>query len=405
MQNIKAEDYYYNLPEQKIAVHPVSPRDTSKLLIASKSYIQQSDFTHIADFLPDDSVIIFNETKVIPARLLLQKETGATIEFLLLNPHEISDPQIALRQRGRSVWNCLVGNAAKIRGNQISSHVYTGSMQFEIKACILKNLGKEKLVEFTWTPKETELGALLEAAGHIPLPPYIRREDESRDRNDYQPVFARNEGSVAAPTASLHFTKEVLESLKRKNITPVFLTLHVGAGTFQPVENDAISHSMHCERFSIERRELETLLKKHDKPWIVCGTTALRTIESLLIKGFENTDTYENYLSISQWDAVNLGAKKRLARRIALENLINFCRFSKKEQIRGETSVFILPGVNIQSADYLITNFHQPRSTLLMLVDAFASANWKEVYNYALANDFRFLSFGDACLFENKNQL
>lgn len=403
MQHIKADDYFYDLPECKIAVHPVSPRDTSKLLIAKDGSILQTVFSNIADYLPEDSVIIFNETKVIPARLLLRKETGALVEFLLLDPSETSDPQVALRAKGRSTWKCFVGNAAKIRDNQISSKILAGNQTVEMNARIIENRGKEKLVEFIWTPSNLELGIILEYAGHIPLPPYIRREDEARDRNDYQPVFARNEGSVAAPTASLHFTKEVIEKLKKKNINPVFLTLHVGAGTFQPVENDTASHKMHCERFSIERHELEILLEKHDKPWIVCGTTALRTIESLLIKGFEKTEIDETYLAIEQWDAVNMKVSNRLDRKIALEKLVNHIRISGEKEIRGETSVFIIPGVTIHSADYLITNFHQPRSTLLMLVDAFASAKWGDVYQYALANNFRFLSFGDVCLFENKN--
>lgn len=415
VQNISIEDYNYPLPDERIAKYPLSERDASKLLVLKDNKISSSHFNEIGDFLPKDSLLIFNETKVVRARLQFTKESGAAIEIFCLEPISGNgDYQVAFSSKSPSRWKCLVGNSRRWKNETISLRLYESTSQQVNEStsqsqCQCQILHAERLekndsysvVEFSWEPAELSFAEVLEAAGEIPLPPYLHREAEESDRERYQTVFAKHEGSVAAPTAGLHFTNELITNLKERGITFEEVTLHVGAGTFRPVSSETIGeHEMHSETIVVKKSCIENLIRNCDKTIIPVGTTSMRTIESLYWIGLMLMEEglEERNLHLNQW----FPYKERETLPSAEQSLSTILEYLEKyelSELHATTALMIAPTCKINIAKALITNFHQPKSTLLLLVSALIGNKWKEVYQYALDNDFRFLSYGDSCLF------
>ena len=402
VQNISIEDYNYPLPDERVAKYPLSERDASKLLVLKNDELQSSLFKNISDFLPNDTLLIFNETKVVRARLQFTKESGAAIEIFCLEP--INDYQLAFSSASPSRWKCLVGNSRRWKeGTVLSQRVNETTSRQDINLCA-KRIEKNdnySIVEFSWEPANLSFAEVLEAAGEIPLPPYLHREAEESDRERYQTVFAKHEGSVAAPTAGLHFTNELIDSLKERGISFEEVTLHVGAGTFRPVSSEKIGdHEMHSETIVVKKSCIENLIKNCDKTIIPVGTTSMRTIESLYWIGLMLIEEglEERKLHLDQW----FPYKERETLPSAKESLSTILRYLEQHdmnELHASTALMIAPSCKINVAKALITNFHQPKSTLLLLVSALIGDKWKKAYQYALDNDFRFLSYGDSCLF------
>ena len=423
VQNISIEDYNYPLPDERIAKYPLSERDASKLLVLKDNNISSSHFNEIGDFLPKDSLLIFNETKVVRARLQFTKESGAAIEIFCLEPISGNgDYQVAFSSKSPSRWKCLVGNSRRWKNETISLRLYESTSQQVNEStsqgqsqgqgqcqCQCQILHAERLekndnysvVEFSWEPAELSFAEVLEAAGEIPLPPYLHREAEESDRERYQTVFAKHEGSVAAPTAGLHFTNELITNLKERGITFEEVTLHVGAGTFRPVSSETIGeHEMHSETIVVKKSCIENLIRNCDKTIIPVGTTSMRTIESLYWIGLMLMEEglEERNLHLNQW----FPYQERETLPSAEESLSTILEYLNKyelSELHATTALMIAPTCKINIAKALITNFHQPKSTVLLLVSALIGDKWKEAYQYALDNDFRFLSYGDSCLF------
>lgn len=409
---IKISDFDYALPQERIALHPLECRDACRLLLrCPDGTIFHRRFAELPGLLPVGSMLVCNETKVINARLLFHKPTGARIEIFLLEPVEPADYALMFSSRGKAVWHCLVGNLKKWKEPEISMVIpIEGEGEVRLTARRLPEESREgEKIEFTWTPAEVSFAALVEAAGNIPIPPYLNRESEESDLTDYQTVYARNEGSVAAPTAGLHFTPRLFDDLKAHNIPTAKLTLHVGAGTFKPVKTENIAdHTMHTEVFSVSRRLVESLIsrKKEGKPVIAVGTTCVRTLESLPLLG-RNIREKELSLHVTQWEAYD--EDRNFDTVEGLESLLDYMKENNLEDITASTAIMISPGFTWRITDGMVTNFHQPRSTLLLLVSSFlerkgpknseANPEWRKVYDSALAEDYRFLSYGDACLF------
>ncbi len=396
---INMEDYHYPLPQERIAEYPVEVRDRSKLLITGADGIREDRFYSLTDHLPGNGLIVFNNTRVIRARLLFRKETGARIEVFCLEPVEpTAEVNKAFEATSGVTWKCLIGNAKKWR---------SGVLELQLGDAVLyaERIGEEEnafLVRFRWDPPALSFAHIIEEAGKIPLPPYIDREAEEEDARRYQTIYARHNGSVAAPTAGLHFTDEVMASLREKNIRFGNVILHVGAGTFKPVADEDIrDHLMHTEQLVIERKLILQLLDQSEYVLAV-GTTSMRTLESLYWFGNILEDDPDAEFSIRQWTPY--GDRKAVATRDALQNVLSYMDRNALEEISGETSLIIVPGYEFRIVDILLTNFHMPKSTLLLLVAAFAGEAWKASYQYALEHDFRFLSYGDSCLFFRKDQ-
>ena len=407
VQNISIEDYNYPLPDERIAKYPLSERDASKLLVSSSEKTVESHFKNIGDFLPKDSLLIFNETKVVRARLQFTKESGAEIEIFCLEP--LSDYQLAFSSSSPSTWKCLVGNSRRWKNDKLSLDVIvnrqqtTDNRRATLYAERLEKNDNYSVVRFSWEPAELSFAEILESAGEIPLPPYLHRDAEDSDRERYQTVFAKHEGSVAAPTAGLHFTNELINKLKNEGVAFEEVTLHVGAGTFRPVSSEKIGeHEMHSETIAVRKSCIENLIQNCDKTIIPVGTTSMRTIESLywmgvilIEEGFE-----ERNIHLNQW----FPYKERESLPSAKDSLSAILKYMEMYQMKvfhASTALMIAPSCKINIAKALITNFHQPKSTLLLLVSALIGNKWKDVYQYALDNDFRFLSYGDSCLFLN----
>ena len=417
VRNISIEDYDYPLPDERIAKYPLSERDASKLLVLNKDNISSSHFKDIGDFLPKDSLLIFNETKVVRARLQFTKDSGASIEIFCLEPITGNgDYQLAFSSKSPSRWKCLVGNSRRWKNETAlslrvpesrslsESESLSRSVSESESTLYAKRLEKNdnySVVEFSWEPAELSFAEVLEAAGEIPLPPYLHREAEESDRERYQTVFARHEGSVAAPTAGLHFTENLIDDLRSKGISFEEVTLHVGAGTFRPVSSETIGeHEMHSETIVVKKSCIENILRNIDKTIIPVGTTSMRTIESLYWIGrmLKEEGLEERHLHLEQW----FPYKERETLPSAEESLsiiLDYLKSHNLNELHATTALMIAPSCKINIAKALITNFHQPKSTLLLLVSALIGDKWKEVYQYALDNDFRFLSYGDSCLF------
>ncbi len=399
MRDININDYDYDLPQERIAQYPVAERDGSKLLIYKEGRISKDIFKNIGEYLPSDSLLVFNNTRVIRARLLFNKESGAAIEILCLEPLFPSDYSQSFGSKDPVEWKCIVGNLKKWKkGNLVTTFIYQNAT-YKLIAERLGNEGETQKIKFSWDNDIICFGEVIELAGHIPLPPYINRGDEQIDKERYQTVYSRIDGSVAAPTAGLHFTDYVFGQIKSKGIRKAEITLHVGAGTFKPVKSDnVINHEMHCEHFSINKKTIE-LINNFDGKVIPVGTTSVRTLESLYWMGVKlliKPDEADLTVSLSQWEAYELPADISIR-----ESLGAICKYLDKKNLtslQASTSIMIVPGYKFRIISGLITNFHQPRSTLLLLISAFTGMKWKELYIFALNSNFRFLSYGDSSL-------
>ena len=398
--NIRIEEYDYHLPAEKIAKFPLEQRDLSKLLILKNNNLSQSIFKELPSHLPVDSLLVFNETKVIQARLQFIKPTGAQIEIFCLEPVEPNnDFQIAFTDKSPVIWKCLVGNSKRWKNNELTTKITIENEDVFLSAKKLKRLNDSFLIEFKWSGNRPFL-EILDTAGKIPLPPYLGRKPVDSDKERYQTVYAKQHGSVAAPTAGLHFTRKIFQEIEKKGIKTEKVTLHVGAGTFKPVSSDKIGeHEMHTEKIIVKKETLENLLKNIDKTIIPVGTTSMRTLESLFWIALKLKNNNDIIPSVKQWDPYELRIPNGFDVKTALETLIEFLEKNNFDELKSETRLMIAPGYNFKLAKGLITNFHQPKSTLLLLVSALIGERWKDVYNYALKNNFRFLSYGDSCLF------
>jgi len=390
IMNLDVNDYTYNLPPERIAQYPLPQRDQSKILIYDKGEIKHEKFINISEFLSRESTLIFNETKVIPARLLFQKETGAIIEIFLLNPVRPSTLLLeAMQISADCSWRCTIGNLRRWPNSTVLEKTLD-----DITLVASLQDREEGIVQFTWNGK-ISFAEVLTRAGHTPLPPYLKRNSERLDEERYQTVYSNREGAVAAPTAGLHFTRDVFESLNQKKITTDFLTLHVSAGTFQPIKvKNPLDHNMHREQIVVTRKNIDTLL--NEKNIVAVGTTSLRTLESLYWFGVKLIQDPKAKFEISQQDPYTV--KDIVSSAEALKAVLQFMEGQKKDTITGETSIYIVPGYTFRICDALITNFHQPASTLILLVAAFIGDDWKRVYNEGLSNGYRFLSYGDSSL-------
>lgn len=396
--HLSIADFTYDLPQNRIARYPLPRRDASRLLVYQAGSIHENTFRNLAEELPADSLLFFNETKVIQARLLFQKTTGGVIQTFLLNPAD-ADMSTALAEKEATVWHCLIGGASKWKPGYVPEII---TDDFVLQARIMGRNSEYFTVAFSWNNPAFCFGEVLEKTGHVPLPPYLHRSDEPEDKTRYQSLLASQEGSVAAPTASLHFSEDVLASLKEKGIGFEKLVLHVGAGTFRPVSSEKMEgHQMHAEWLEVDKKVLKNLMARlGGKKIIAVGTTALRSLESLYwmgCKAAQNPDIVPQEIKISQWEPYD-GNIEALPATEALAALLQWLEKNGLEKLATETGILLAPPYEFKIADALITNFHQPQSTLLLLVAAFIGEDWKRVYDYALAHDFRFLSYGDGSL-------
>ncbi|UBM62757.1 S-adenosylmethionine:tRNA ribosyltransferase-isomerase [Candidatus Sulfidibacterium hydrothermale] len=398
---IKIDDYDYPLPDEKIAKYPLAQRDQSKLLLLKDGEISQRKFSEIPDLLPSDSLLLFNETRVIQARLLFQKSTGAQIEIFCLEPVEpVNDFQLAFQQSPPVVWKCFVGNARRWKSGPLQTELTVANQPVILQAEVKEKLSDAFLISFSWDKPALSFADILETSGHTPLPPYLHREAEETDKTRYQTVYARLNGSVAAPTAGLHFTEKILQQLDEKGIDKDRLILHVGAGTFKPVSADTIGkHEMHTEQIRVSLRTLKHLYRASEKKIIPVGTTSMRSLESLFWMALRLHKNLPDPFHVQQWDPYQLSIPEDFSSRKALDVLIRFLEKEQSNELKGTTQLIIVPGYTFRYARGIVTNFHQPKSTLLLLVSALIGPRWKEAYRFALQNDFRFLSYGDSCLF------
>lgn len=398
---VRIAEYDYDLPAEKIAAVPLPQRDASKLLLYKEGKIEDAVFSTLPAFLPAHSTLVINNTKVIEARIYFQKSTGALIEIFCLEPFHPADMITAMAAKGKVQWQCLIGGASKWKRGQVLEK----RIEVEQQPVLLSAVYREKrddhfIIEFNWNSPHS-FSEILHSAGTIPLPPYIKRTPDREDTNRYQTIFGEQEGSVAAPTAALHFTSSLFAALPDKHITPLPVTLHVGAGTFKPVKTETIQdHQMHGETFSVTSSTLIQLLSADFITAV--GTTSLRTLESLHWLGIKLlTEKTEPPFVLSQWEAYGL-MNNDISYKESLQALLNFLQASGQTELWCRTSLLIAPGYVFQSAKALVTNFHQPRSTLLLLVAAFIGDDWQKVYEHALANNYRFLSYGDSSLLWRK---
>lgn len=397
-KNIAIADYDYPLPDERIAKFPLERRDQSKLLFYKHGTLTESQFFHLPDFLPEETLLVFNNTKVIHARLFFQKPTGSMIEVFCLEPYHMAVSQ-AFEQRNNCTWTCFIGNNKKWKEAPLSRDIEINGQKVTLTATRQDAVGNAWIVDFSWTGN-VSFAEIIDKAGVIPLPPYLHREAVSSDNERYQTVYAKFQGSVAAPTAGLHFTSEVFDALKEKHIDTDFITLHVGAGTFKPVSTDTIGdHEMHVEKIEISKENIQCIHRHFGKPIIPVGTTSVRTIESVYWFGVKlSQDPSLEAMHVLQWDPYEL-AEVALPADQAYQNVLNWMEQHELDHLDGDTQLMIAPGYTYHVVNGLITNFHQPKSTLLLLVSALIGNDWRECYNYALAHDFRFLSYGDSCLF------
>jgi S-adenosylmethionine:tRNA ribosyltransferase-isomerase len=397
-RHIDINDYNYELPDERIAKFPLSERSQSKLMVYDNGTISESRFANVASYLPDGAMFVFNNTRVVRARIIMHKASGARIEVFCLEPHSPADYENAFSVRGESEWSCVVGNLKKWKEGEISVEFDVDGQPHSLRAEIVERGTREHIVRFRWSADMT-FGQLLELLGRIPIPPYLNRDSEDIDNTRYQTVYAKFEGSVAAPTAGLHFTPELIADMRGKGFGFEEVTLHVGAGTFLPVKaEDAAEHPMHTEHFIVTRTTIENLLQNVDCI-VAVGTTSVRTLESLSalawrIKCSGDADTGR---VVGQWELYDIA--EEFSGREVLQILRDYMAERGIEQLKAATQIMITPlGYRFRIVRYIITNFHQPKSTLLLLVSAYVGQDWHKIYDYALAHDFRFLSYGDASL-------
>jgi S-adenosylmethionine:tRNA ribosyltransferase-isomerase len=401
-KNLQIKDFVYSLPESKIAKYPLPQRDESKLLIYKNGNIDEDIYYNVEENLPANSLLIFNNTKVVEARILFQKSPASTIEIFCLEPGDMyADITTAMLQKEKVFWKCLVGGAKKWKEELLVKTIQCDLKEITLTAKKEKKFTDYFLIEFSWNDSSLSFAEVLHAAGVVPLPPYLNRAAEESDKERYQTIYAKHDGSVAAPTAGLHFTERLFKKLSEKNISKDFVTLHVGAGTFKPVKAERIEeHEMHTEFIDVKKELLENILQHSNTKIIAVGTTSLRTIESLYwlgVKTILDSNISNEELQIYQWDAYDIDAAG-ITTAQALQSLLNWMNENNLAKLITKTQIIIAPGYKLKLANALITNFHQPQSTLLLLVAAIIGNDWKKVYNYALENNFRFLSYGDGCL-------
>ena len=397
-KNIKITDFAYELPDERIARYPLKERDRSKLLVWKKGEISEDTFRNIPNYLPGNSLLVFNNTRVIHARIFFRKETGAQIEIFCLEPAEPADYQVAFGETEKVTWKCMLGNAKKWKEGVLTKSIEMDGETFEIRAEKKAQEGNSFQVEFRWTGGFS-FAEMVERAGVLPIPPYLNRDTEKSDEENYQTVYAKIDGSVAAPTAGLHFTENVLGNLAAKKISAHEITLHVGAGTFRPVQSETLEgHAMHREKVIVPKHFIETFLNGSPK-MIAVGTTSVRSLESLYWLGLqlEKQGPFLTFPEVLQWEAYE--NEPEIPVRKALQNLVDYLDETGREELQFSTRIIIVPGYNFQLIDGMITNFHQPQSTLLLLISAFLGSGWKNVYDFALRNQFRFLSYGDSNLY------
>lgn len=394
---IRIEDYNYPLPDERIAKYPLNERDASKLLVYSEGNVSTKAFKDIADYLPNGSLMVFNDTKVVPARLHFQRSTGAHIEIFCLEPIDPEEYVMMFAVTGCCRWKCIVGNVKRWKNDTLSLYNPMNDSEIEhmgLKADLVERDGETSIVQFTWENGEP-FSRVLEVCGSIPIPPYLNRGTEDIDLERYQTLYARFRGSVAAPTAGLHFTDRVLESIKEKGIETDTVCLHVGAGTFLPVKSSLVSeHTMHREPFVVTLSFLESLLNRRGNV-VAVGTTSVRTLESLYYVGAKCIETGMPQ-DVEQWDPYEKEYSYTLEE--TLTALISYMRDNRMDSIQTGTRIIIVPGYRFKVVDVLVTNFHQPQSTLLLLISAFVGGDWKTIYEHALNEGFRFLSYGDSSL-------
>jgi S-adenosylmethionine:tRNA ribosyltransferase-isomerase len=399
IEKIKILNFNYELPDERIAKYPLDKRDDSRILIYDNHSISSSLFFNLAYFIPQNSLMIFNNTRVIHARLIFRKPTGASIEVFCLSPCYPAEYNLNFQQKKGCSWYCMIGNSKRWKDDVMSMTLFSDKeIVLTAKKIGIKN--NDTIVEFNWNDDSYSFSEILEIAGKLPIPPYLNRDSEEKDDFTYQTVYSSVDGSVAAPTAGLHFTDEVFQKLHDKGIKTDEVTLHVGAGTFKPVKSEIIGeHDMHTEFISVSKDTIKELRDNKGK-LIVVGTTSTRTIESLYFIGKKletNPSAQLNQLTVSQWDpyednGINISPQK------ALQNILDYLENNNMESLISATQIMIAPGYKFAYCDAIITNFHQPQSTLLLLISAFVGDDWKKIYNYALSNGFRFLSYGDSSL-------
>ena len=396
---IYIDDFDYDLPDERIAKYPLQQRDASKLLLWRNGELSESRFSEIASFLPENSLLVCNNTRVIQARIVFHKTTGARIEVFCLEPLSPSDYALSLSATGSCEWKCMVGNLKKWKEGALEQTILFDGKDVTFSAELMETEGNTHRIRFSWSDDTLSFSEILMLIGELPIPPYLHRKTEENDKKTYQTVYSKIEGSVAAPTAGLHFTPDVFESLKSKNIETEELTLHVGAGTFQPVKSATIdTHTMHTETIAVPLDVIRHIQRKIGNI-IAVGTTSVRTLESLyyLGKGLLNTPSADgDLLNVSQWEPYE--NTNDIPVETALQNIIDYLEKNDQDTLHAETQILIKPGFQFRIISGMITNFHQPKSTLLLLVSAFVDGNWRKIYDYALSNDFRFLSYGDSSL-------
>ena len=397
-RHIDINDYNYDLPDCRIAKFPLAERSQSKLIVYDNGTISESRFAHVADHLPEGAMLVFNNTRVVRARIIMHKTSGARIEVFCLEPHSPADYENAFSVRGESEWSCVVGNLKKWKEGEVFVEFEAEGEIHRLSAEIVERGTREHIVRFRWT-SDKSFGEMLEMLGRIPIPPYLNRDSEEIDNTRYQTVYAKFEGSVAAPTAGLHFTPELIADMQSKGFGFEEVTLHVGAGTFLPVKaDDAAEHPMHTEHFIVRRATVENLLKNVDRI-VAVGTTSVRTLESLSALAWRVKSLGDAELErvVGQWELYDIPAE--FTGREALQTLLDYMSQRGIDQLKAATQIMITPlGYRFRIVRYIITNFHQPKSTLLLLVGAYVGDDWHKIYDYALANDFRFLSYGDSSL-------
>lgn len=400
-KHIQIKDYNYNLPDERIAKFPLAKRDNSKLLLYRHGEVTEDVFHNIAEYLPKGALMVFNNTKVIQARLHFRKETGALIEVFLLEPYMPADYEQMFQTTGHCSWLCMIGNLKKWKEGTLKRTFDVKGKEVTLVAERKEDVHKSYRVDFSWDASDVSWAELLDAVGELPIPPYLNRETQESDKTTYQTVYSKIKGSVAAPTAGLHFTPEVLADIDCHGIDREELTLHVGAGTFKPVKSEEIQdHEMHTEYICVHRQTLEKLIR-HDAKAIAVGTTSVRTLESLYYIGvkLEKTlDLSEEELHVCQWEPYENAVAKPITPLKAIENILAYLDKHGLSALHASTQIIIAPGYEYNIVKMLVTNFHQPQSTLLLLVSAFVHGDWHKIYDYALAHDFRFLSYGDSSL-------
>lgn len=414
-KHIHISDYNYDLPDSRIAKFPVSPRDTSKLLIYRHGEISDDIFYNLPKYLPQKSLMVFNNTKVIQARMHFRKETGALIEVFLMEPAAPTDYELMFQTRGECSWLCMVGNLKKWKEGSLVRTFDVAGSTINFKATMRRDIidaksgGTNYWVDFAWDNPQVSFAEILDAVGELPIPPYLNRETQDSDKTTYQTVYSKIKGSVAAPTAGLHFTDKVLAAIDAAGVRREELTLHVGAGTFKPVKSEEIDgHTMHTEYVCVRRDTLQTLLD-YDCCAIAVGTTSVRTLESLYYMGVKleaNPDAAEEDLHVCQWEPYEKADGTPVCGNLidgitpqkAISNIIAWLDKNNLKTLHSSTQIIIAPGYEYKIVKVLVTNFHQPQSTLLLLVSAFLKGDWRNVYDYALSHDFRFLSYGDSSI-------